>query len=68
VKGKLSVIQAAKPEDKEFRVAVAAKQNVTERVTVTVGADINARAVLGAPGKGPAGGKPHSFGFEVKFQ
>jgi len=68
VKGKVSVIQAAKPEDKEFRVAIATKQNVTERVNVTVGADINARALLGAPGKIQSSGKPHSFGFEVKFQ
>jgi len=69
VKGKFSVVQAPKPEDREFRIGVAAKQNLTERVNVTVGADINARALLGAPGAASLGTtKPHSFGFEVKFQ
>jgi len=69
VKGKFTVVQAAAPEDREFRLGLAAKQNVTERVNVTVGADVNARALLGAPGKASLGStKPHSFGFEVKFQ
>jgi len=70
VKGKLSFVSAAAPEDRDVRVAVAVKQNVTERVNVTVGADINARALLQTP-RGPANlgsTKPHSFGFEVKFQ
>jgi hypothetical protein len=69
VKGKFSVVQAAKPDDREFRIGLAAKQNLSERVNVTVGADVNARALLGAPGGASLGAtKPHSFGFEVKFQ
>ena len=70
VKGKLSFVNAAAPEDRDIRAAVAVKQNVTERVNVTLGADINARALLQTP-RGPANlgsTKPHSFGFEVKFQ
>jgi len=67
-KGKFTVVQAPNPDDREFRLGLAVKQNVTERVNVTVGADINARALLGAPGKVSLGStKPHSFGFEVKF-
>jgi len=66
VKGKFSVVQAPKPEDRDFRVAIAAKQNITEHVNVTVGADINVRDLLVAPGG--LGTKPHSFGFDVKFQ
>jgi len=70
VKGKLSFVNSAAAEDRDIRLAVAVKQNVTERVNVTVGADINARALLQTP-RGPANlgsTKPHSFGFEVKFQ
>jgi len=71
-KGKFSVVNAPSADDREMRLGIALKQNVTERVNVTVGADLNARAILGTPGN-PAAGvpgttKPHSFGFEVKFQ
>jgi len=69
VKTKVSLINSAVADDRDFRVAIGVKQNVTERVNVTVGADINARAVLATPGKSTLGTtKPHSFGFEVKFQ
>jgi len=69
LKGKFSVVNAIAPEDKEFRLGVALKQNVTDRVNVTVGADLNTRQLLGTPGSAaPGTSKPHSFGFEVKFQ
>jgi len=67
LKSKFSFVQA-KTEDREFRLAFAAKQNVTERVNVAVGADINARQLFGVPGGKTGASKPHSFGFEVKFQ
>jgi hypothetical protein len=67
--GKVSVVNAPVPDDREFRLALALKQNLSERVNVTVGADINARALLGTPGKATLGTtKPHSYGFELKFQ
>jgi len=67
-KTKFAIVNAPNADDREFRFGVACKQNVSERVNVTVGADINARALLGAPGKSNLGTtKPHSFGFEVKF-
>jgi predicted porin len=68
LKKKISFVAAKDAENRELRVVVAAKQNLNERVSVTVGADINARAVLGTHGKSISGTKPHSFGFEVKFQ
>jgi len=71
LKGKFSVVNADKADDREFRLGFAGKQNLSERVNVTVGADINARALLGtsgAPAGFPGTTKPHSFGFEVKFQ
>jgi len=70
VKGKFSVVNATNVDDREFRIGVATKQNVTDRVSITVGADINARALIGSPnGKCSLGStKAHSFGFEVKFQ
>jgi len=71
LRGKFTVVQAIKEEDREFRVGLAAKQNLSDRVNVTVGADINARALLGAPNHHKLNlgtTKPHSFGFEVKFQ
>jgi len=67
VKGKFSVVQSPKPDDREFRLGFAVKQNLTERINVTVGADLNARAMLGTP-TSLGSTKPHSFGFEVKFQ
>jgi hypothetical protein len=70
IKSKLSFVNSSAAEDRDVRLAVAVKQNVSERVNVTVGADINARALLQTP-RGPANlgaTKPHSFGFEVKFQ
>jgi len=71
LKGKFSVVNAKVADDREFRLGLALKQNVTERVNVTVGADLNTRAILGTPGNpasAPGSTKPHSFGFEVKFQ
>jgi len=68
LKGKFSVVNAPAPEEREFRLGVAMKQNVTERVNVTVGADLNARALLAPGSAAPGTTKPHSFGFEVKFQ
>jgi len=68
VKGKFSVVQAQKADDREFRLGLAAKQNITDRVNVTVGADVNARAMLGTPGTTLGNTKPHSYGFEIKFQ
>jgi len=68
LKTKVTIVNAPNADDRELRFGVACKQNVSERVNVTVGADINARALLGAPGKSNLGTtKPHSFGFEVKF-
>jgi len=73
LKGKFSMVAAKNADDKEFRLGLAMKQNVTERVNVTVGADLNTRAILGqgtpgTAGSAPGSTKPHSFGFEVKFQ
>jgi len=67
VKGKFTVVQSPKPDEREFRLGLAAKQNLTERVNVTVAADLNARAILGTPSS-LGSTKAHSFGFEVKFQ
>jgi len=67
LKGKFTVVQTPKPDDREFRVGLSAKQNLSNNVNVTVGADLNARAILGTPGS-LGTSKPHSFGFEVKFQ
>jgi len=68
IKSKFSFVNSSVADDRDFRVAVGLKQNVTERVNVTVGADLNARAILGT-GKSTLGTtKPHSFGFDVKFQ
>jgi len=71
VKSKFSFVSssASTPDNRDFRIGLAAKQNVSERVNVTVGADINARSLIGTPGKCTTGTtKPHSFGFEIKFQ
>jgi len=69
VKSKFSFVHSQVPDNREFRISLAAKQNVSEHVNVTVGADINARALIGTPGKNTLGNtKPHSFGFEIKFQ
>jgi len=69
VKSKFSFVSASTPDNRDFRIGLAAKQNVSERVNVTVGADINARSLIGTPGKSTLGNtKPHSFGFEIKFQ
>jgi hypothetical protein len=68
-KSKFSVVNAPVADDRDFRLALTLKQNVSDRVNVTVGADINARALLGTPGKSTLGTtKPHSYGFELKFQ
>jgi len=67
-KFKSSFVNSAIADDREFRLGFALKQNVSEHVNVTVGADVNARALLGT-GKSTLGStKPHSYGFEVKFQ
>jgi len=48
---------------KDFRLGAALQQNWTSAATVTIGADLNALALLGT-NKGAA----HSFGFEVKLK
>jgi len=68
LKSKFSVVGAKDEADKEFRLGLAVKQLVAEHATVTVGADINARALLGGPQAEVGSSKPHSFGFEIKFQ
>jgi len=65
-KSKFSLVNAPAADDREFRLAFALKQNVSDHVNVTVGADVNARALLGKANLGST--KPHSYGFEVKFQ
>jgi len=68
LKGKFTVIGAKDEADREFRLGLAVKQLVAEHATVTVGADVNARGLLGGPQAELGSSKPHSFGFEVKFQ
>jgi len=68
LKGKFGLVGAKESADREFRLGLGVKQNVSEHAVVTVGADINARSLLGGPPGVNLGGKPHSFGFEVKFQ
>jgi len=64
LKGKLAVTWADAPNDREFRVALGAKQQVSEHAAITLGADINTRAILGSA---TGSTKPHSFGFEIKW-
>jgi len=68
LKGKFGVVNADKEDDREFRISLAAKQNITERMNVTMGCDVNARAIPTGKGGFPGATKPHSFGFEIKFQ
>jgi len=67
LKSKFSFAGAKDPVDREFRFGLGVKQTVSEHTTVTVGADVNARSLLGGPNINLGSTKPHSFGFEVKF-
>jgi len=68
LKGKFGFVGAKDAADREFRLGLGVKQTVSEHAVVTVGADVNARSLLGGPNVNLGSTKPHSFGFEVKFQ
>jgi len=61
LKGKIAVKAAKKTTD--CRVGLALKQKINSHLTVTIGSDLNARALLnqGLEGEG------HSLGFEIKL-
>jgi len=64
LKGKLAIVEAKDSGDREVRLGLAAKQSLTENSVVTLGADINTRALwpqqVGST-------KPTSLGFEIKL-
>jgi len=67
VKGKFGVGWADKEANREFRLGLGVKQQVSEHASITVGADINARALLGGHHVDLGNTKPHTFGFELKL-
>jgi len=62
VRGRLSVARPPN-SDPNLRLALALNQTLSDHVTATIGADVNASSFLGLKG-----GADHSLGFEVKLK
>jgi len=67
LKSKIGFVDAKDNADREIRLGLGLKQNLSENCTATLGADVNVRAVFARPDTKLGSTKPTPCGIEIKL-